>query len=88
MAQIIATYSPCCGIFRVGDAEQGVMHCALPHERKVIRLVDENDYQEAVLNKEKRIKELEYRLANMVRWLDEHQPDVWKRGLWEALEPI
>jgi len=41
----------------------------------------------AVLDKEKRIKELEWKLANMVRWLDEHQPDVWKRGLWDALEP-
>ena len=40
MSKIIATYSPCCGIFRVGDADQGVMHCALPHERKVIKLVD------------------------------------------------
>ena len=41
---------------------------------------------EAVLNKEKRIKELEWKLANMVRWLDAHQPDVWKRGLWDAIE--
>ena len=38
--KIIATYSPCCGIFRVGDADQGVMHCALPHEQKTIRLAD------------------------------------------------
>lgn len=44
-------------------------------------------YAEATLNKEKRIKELELKLAKMVRWLDEHQPDVWKRGLWDALEP-
>ena len=44
-------------------------------------------YAEATLNKEKRIKELEWKLAKMVRWLDEHQPDVWKRGLWDALEP-
>jgi len=43
---------------------------------------------EALLDKEKRIKELEWKLAKMVRWLDEHQTDVWKRGLWEALEPI
>jgi hypothetical protein len=40
MAKIIATYSPCCGIFREGDAEEGVMHSALPHEWKTIKLVD------------------------------------------------
>jgi len=40
MAKIIATYSPCCGIFHVGDAEEGIMHCALPHDRKVVKLVD------------------------------------------------
>ena len=44
-------------------------------------------WPEALLDKEKRIKELEWKLANMVRWLDAHQPDVWKRGLWDALEP-
>ena len=43
MAKIVATYSPCCGIFRVGNAEQGVMHCALPHDRKVVKLVDEKE---------------------------------------------
>jgi len=42
---------------------------------------------EALLDKEKRIKELEWKLANMGRWLDAHQPDVWKRGLLDALEP-
>lgn len=40
MSKIIATYSPCCGIIRLGDVEQGGMHCALPHERKTIKLVD------------------------------------------------
>jgi len=40
VAKIIATYSPCCGIFHLGDAEDGVMHCALPHEKKVIKLGD------------------------------------------------
>ena len=43
-------------------------------------------WPEALLDKEKRIKELEWKLANMVRWLDAHQPDVWKRGLWDAIE--
>lgn len=45
MAEIVATYSPCCGIFRVGDAEQGVMHRALPHDRKVVKLVDEKELE-------------------------------------------
>lgn len=40
MAKIVGTYSPCCGIFRTGDAEEGIMHCAMPHERQVIKLVD------------------------------------------------
>ena len=45
MAEIVATYSPCCGIFRVGDVEQGVMHCALPHDKKVVKLVDEKELE-------------------------------------------
>ena len=44
-AKIVATFSPCCGIFHVGDAEQGIMHCALPHDRKVVKLVDEKELE-------------------------------------------
>lgn len=46
MSKVVATYSPCCLIFRLGDAEEGVMHCALPHAKTVVRLVDADDYIE------------------------------------------
>ena len=49
MLEIIATYSPCCKIFREGDAEPGIMHSAIPHERKVVRLVDIADVRRALL---------------------------------------
>ena len=52
MAKIIATYSPCCGIFHLGDAEPGIMHCALPHEKIVVKLVDEKELD--MLDKENR----------------------------------
>jgi hypothetical protein len=55
VAKIIATYSPCCGIFHAGDAKEGVMHCALPHDRATVRLVDVAELDHAT----KRIKELE-----------------------------
>jgi len=68
MLEIEATYSLCCGIFRAGDAEEGIMHNALPHERKVLRLTD--------------VKELERCHALMRRaeeklkaWLDETEYD-------------
>lgn len=43
--QIVATYAPCCGTVRIGDLEPGVMHCALPHERKLMKLVDAAEYE-------------------------------------------
>jgi hypothetical protein len=45
---IVATYAPCCGIIHPGDREPGVMHCALPHEQKTVKLVDEQDYRDCV----------------------------------------
>jgi hypothetical protein len=68
MAKIIATYSPCCGIFHVGDAEQGIMHCALPHERKVVRLVD--------------VRELEgeaKKWADLMEYCEQQRVDFLKR---------
>lgn len=32
-----------------------------------------------------RIKELESQLTAIVGWLETNQPDLWKRGLWDAL---
>jgi hypothetical protein len=29
---------------------------------------------------------LTQRLARMVAWLEENQPDVFRRGLWDAIE--
>lgn len=32
-----------------------------------------------------RIRELETLIIAMAQWLQENQPDVWRRGLWDAL---
>jgi hypothetical protein len=34
---------------------------------------------------EQRARELELKLRAMVKWLEENQPDVFRRGLWDAL---
>jgi hypothetical protein len=32
-----------------------------------------------------RVRELETRLAAMTAWLEANQPDVFRRGIWDAL---
>jgi hypothetical protein len=71
MVEIIATYSPCCGIFHTGDAEQGIMHCALPHERKVVKLVDVKELEIlSILEEEnRRLKVMNRRFEMALRGL-------------------
>ena len=34
-----------------------------------------------------RLRVCEQRLADVVRWLEANQPDVFRRGIWDALTP-
>lgn len=35
-----------------------------------------------------RLKLCERRLANVTRWLDVNQPDVFRRGLWDCIDQV
>lgn len=33
------------------------------------------------------VDELKRKLAAMTKWLDDNQPDVFRRGIWDAIDP-
>ena len=35
-----------------------------------------------------REQKLENRIKTLVEWLDENQPDVWTRGIWDRLAVV
>ena len=54
--------------------------------RKGMELMQSIGKLEAVIDgKNEQIADLTAKLEAMVKWLEKNQPDVFKRGIWDAL---
>jgi predicted ATPase len=60
------------------------VHLAYKTGHKVAR----HQAAELAIQADERIEELEGHLTNILEWLEQNQPDVFSRGLWDSVDKL